>query len=93
MAVTETSPAWWPDCENCGNKAQNGEICDNCGHRNGRDGHTHMAYGNTDRAGYYAVIADNVQWADDRRSSDVTIHAHRERVAATLRACGRPSKW
>lgn len=90
MAVTQTSPAWWDDCEQCGYKVDTGRLCTNCGTRNGDREHTHMAYGNTDEAGHFAVVSENWQWADSRRASERDGRALKESVYATLRACGLP---
>jgi hypothetical protein len=93
MAVTKTQPSWWDNCDNCGWKVGESRICTNCGHRNSSLEHTYMAYGNTDKSGYYAIVAENVQWADDRDPDEVSIHAHRQRVAETLQMCGLPTNW
>jgi hypothetical protein len=49
-----------------------------------------MAYGNTDEAGNYAIVADNFQWADDRKAGDIPLRALKVSVRSTLRACGLP---
>lgn len=88
MAVTQTSPAWWDDCDQCGFKVKTGSLCENCGTRNSVREHTNMAYGNGDGAAYFAIVADNWQWADSRSPFDVHLWAQKESVYATLRACG-----
>ena len=90
MAVTKNTPAWWDDCEHCGYKVQSGRLCKNCGRRDSEREHTHMAYGNTDEAGNFAIVSENYQWADDRKATEREIWTQKESVYATLRACGLP---
>lgn len=79
--------SWWPDCPNCGSKVKRGRLCGSCGHRHSDNEHTHMARSNTDQAGWYAIIAEQIQWADDQRPTERPLEALRESVYITMSAC------
>jgi len=79
--------SWWPECPNCGSNVKQGRLCKDCGHRHSDHEHTHMARRNTDQAGWYAIIAEQIQWADDRRPTERPVRALRESVYTTMEAC------
>jgi len=90
MTISKTSPSWWDDCENCNFKVHTGHLCENCGVRNSKNEHTHMAYDNTEEAGNFAIVMDNLQWCDERNASDRFGWAMKECVYATLRTADLP---
>jgi ribosomal protein L32 len=77
----------WTNCEQCGEYVKVGGICPDCGRRT-REGHTHMARSNGDAAAHYAVIADNIQWADDVSPFDRRPETLRASVEATKAVAG-----
>jgi len=91
MSGKATNNGWKTDdpiynqCE-CGRHVRGDRIC-GCGRRQGK-GHTYMANGNTDRAGNYAVVAGNYQWASDTSAFDTPPGVVRASVKATLDASG-----
>lgn len=86
-SATPAGDGYREHCGRCGHLNVENTLCDRCGYSNRSQAHTHMAYGNTDTAGWYAIVADNWQWADPRSAFDRTAWATRASVHATLRAC------
>jgi len=71
----------------CGEYVRAGRICSVCGARAG-EGHTPMARGAREEAAHYAIVVDNLQYADDRRESDVPGYIRAVCTRVTLAAAG-----
>jgi len=71
----------------CGAYVRAGRICSTCGVRAG-EGHTPMARGARTEAAHYAIVVDNLQWADERRESEVSGYVRAVCARVTLAAAG-----
>lgn len=71
----------------CGEYVRAGRICSACGVRAG-EGHTPMARGAKAEAAHYAIVVENIQYADERRESEVSGYARAVSARVTLAAAG-----
>ena len=57
--ATPAGDGYREHCGRCGALNVENTLCDSCGYGNRSTEHTHMAYGNSAEAGWYAIAADN----------------------------------